>query len=76
MKVQIIYFFVLLSIPTNWSSINQKCANGSFKFENNFVPISFYCVCVKDCGIQSQKYQYDNFFACFIGKIDSSYVKI
>jgi len=33
-------------------------------------------MCVKDCGLCSQKYQYDNFFACFMGKLDSSHVEI
>jgi len=33
-------------------------------------------VCVKDCGLHSQKNWYDNFFACFIGKLDSSNVEI
>ncbi len=33
-------------------------------------------MCVKDCGLHSQKYQYDNFLACFIGKLDSSHVEI
>jgi len=34
-------------------------------------------MCVKDCGLYSQNNQYDidKFFACFIGKLDSSHVK-
>jgi len=34
------------------------------------------CVCVEVCGLHSQKYEDNNFFACFISKLDSSHVKI
>jgi len=33
-------------------------------------------VCVKDCGLHSQIYRYNNVLACFIGKLDSSHVEI
>jgi len=35
-----------------------------------------YTVYVKDCGLHSQKYPYDNLNACFIGKVDFSHVEI
>jgi hypothetical protein len=33
-------------------------------------------MCVKDCDLYSQKYQNDNFFACFIGKLGSSHINL
>ncbi len=33
-------------------------------------------MCVKDCGLLIQKYQYNNFLACFIGKLHSSHMEI
>ncbi len=33
-----------------------------------------YTMCVKDCGLQ--KDPYNNFFACFVGKLDFSHVEI
>ncbi len=41
-----------------------------------FLESLFMCVStVKDCCLYDQKYPY-NFFACFIGKLDISYVEI
>jgi len=33
-------------------------------------------VCVKDRGLQSQKYRYHNFFACLVSWLDFSHVEI
>jgi len=33
-------------------------------------------VCVKDCRLHNQQNWYDNCFACFIDKLDSSHVEI
>jgi len=41
-----------------------------------FWKCEYTTVCVEDCGLNSQKYWYNNFFACFIGKLDSSHLEI
>jgi len=42
----------------------------------NFFVSKISTECVKDCGLHSEKYLDDTVFACLIGKLDSSHVKI
>ena len=65
-----------LMFPYSENKNDKICLNGVGKANGEGLWWRPYTVCVEDQGLHSQKYWYVIFFACFIGKLDSSHVEI